>query len=52
MNARSKPLMASGVQAANGATPFAVRNWTLPFELTKALEYGVEYTGTWKGSGS
>jgi hypothetical protein len=34
MNARSRPLIASGMQAVNGAPPFAVRNWRLPFELT------------------
>jgi hypothetical protein len=40
MNARSKPLIASGVQARNGATLLSVRNWMLPFELTHALVYG------------
>jgi hypothetical protein len=34
MKALSKPLIARGVQARNGATPLSVRNWMLPFELT------------------
>jgi hypothetical protein len=34
MNALSKPLIASGVQARNGCAPLSVRNWMLPFELT------------------
>jgi hypothetical protein len=34
MNALSNPLIASGVQARNGATLLSVRNWMLPFELT------------------
>jgi hypothetical protein len=42
MKALSSPLMASGVHAANGATPFAVWNWMFPFELTRALTYGIE----------
>ena len=50
MKARSRPLIASGMQALIGAPPLAVRNWMLPFELTYALEYDVEYTGTSKGS--
>ena len=50
MNARSRPLIAKGMQALIGAPGLAVRNWRLPFELTWALEYGVEYTGTSKGS--
>jgi hypothetical protein len=50
MNARSRPLIASGMQALVGSDGLLVRNWRLPFELTKTLEYGVEYTGTSKGS--
>jgi hypothetical protein len=42
MKARSRPLIASGMHALIGAPSLAVRNWMLPFELTKALEYGVE----------
>jgi hypothetical protein len=52
MNARSSPLISSGMQALVGADGLFVRNWMLPFELTVALEYGVEYTGTSKGSGT
>jgi hypothetical protein len=50
MNARSRPLIASGIQALIGEPPFEVRNWMLPLELTYALEYGAPYTGTENGS--